>query len=235
MGTLINIVSVIVGGGAGLFLGGRLPETIRKSVVVGLGLFTLVYGVQLFLKTQNALVVLSSILVGILLGEWWQIETGLNKLGVVLEKRFIANRDENQQTKFVRGFLVSSLLFCVGPMAILGSIQDGLTGDFNLLAVKAVLDGFASLAFASSLGVGVLFSAFVILVYQGSLTLLAASINNVISSAMMNEMSAAGGIILIGIAIGSLLELRPIRAGNMLPALLIAPLLVFVLSLLGIK
>ncbi len=130
------------------------------------------------------------------------------------------------QAKFVRGFLAASLVFCVGPMAILGSIEDGITGNFQILAVKAMLDGFASLAFASSVGIGVLFSIIPLAIYQGGLTLLAAQAQSVVSTAMMNEMSAVGGLILMSIAIGGLLELKPIRSGNFLPALVIAPSLV---------
>ena len=133
----------------------------------------------------------------------------------------------------MRGFLTASLLFCVGPIAILGSIQDGLTGNYNLLAVKSVLDGFAALAFSSTLGVGVLFSALMILVYQGSVSLLAAQLNAIVTSSMMNEMTATGGVILMGLAISSLLEIKKIRAGNFLPALVIAPLIVWILSLFG--
>jgi len=120
-------------------------------------------------------------------------------------------------------------------MAILGSIQDGLTGDYSLLAIKSVLDGFASLAFASSLGVGVLFSALALLVYQGGLTLLAAQVQSISTPAMMNEMTATGGVLLLGLAVSSLLELKPIRVGNFLPALAIAPLIVAVLAALGIN
>jgi uncharacterized membrane protein YqgA involved in biofilm formation len=131
--------------------------------------------------------------------------------------------------------LGASLVFCVGPMSILGSIQDGLTGDYRLLAVKAVLDGFASLAFASSLGVGVLFSALVILAYQGGIALLAAQVQALVSQPMMDEMTAVGGIILLSIAISSLLEIKKIRSGNFLPALFIAPLIVWLLSVLGVE
>ena len=159
---------------------------------------------------------------------------------VVLEKRFTKGQDppdveavESASSKFVRGFLTATLLFCVGPLTILGSIQDGLTGDYKLLAVKSVLDGFASLAFASTLGLGVLFSALVILVYQGGISLLAAQLNSIITPAMMTEMTAAGGVILIGLAVSSLLEIKKIRVGNFLPALAIAPLLVWILSLFG--
>jgi len=223
VGTLLNVATVLIGGAVGLLLGARLPERVRQTVVAGLGLFTLAYGLQMFLKTQNALVVLGSLLIGALLGEWWRIEDRLAGLGRWLEQRFSSQK--GAQNRFVRGFLTASLVFCVGPMTILGAVQDGLTGDFSTLAVKAVLDGFAALAFASSLGVGVLFSVLVIIVYQGALTLLAAQVQAWVSPAMMTEMSAVGGVILLAIAISSLLELKAIRAANFLPALVIAPLL----------
>ena len=234
-GTLINIAAILIGGSLGLAFGARLPERMRQTLVSGLGLFTLVMGVRMFFDSQNALVVVASLLVGGLLGEWWRIEDGLAAVGRRLEARFAAgNQQVARGQRFMRGFLTSSLLFCVGPMTILGSIQDGLTGDFNLLAIKSVLDGFAALAFASTLGVGVLFSVLVVLVYQGGITLLAAQAEALLSEPMVAEMSAVGGVLLVGLAIGSLLELRPIRTGNLLPALLIAPLIVALLSALGL-
>lgn len=136
---------------------------------------------------------------------------------------------ENHGSRFIRGFLTASLVYTIGPIAILGAIQDGLSGDYRLLAVKAVLDGFASLAFASSLGAGVLFSGLVILVYQGGLSLLAAQAQAIITTPMMDEMTATGGILLVGIAISSLLEIKPIRIGNFLPSLVIAPLIMAIL------
>jgi hypothetical protein len=136
-------------------------------------------------------------------------------------------------TRFIRGFLAASLLFAIGPIAILGSIQDGLTGDYSLLAIKSVLDGFAALAFAASLGVGVLFSSLVILVYQGSLSLLAAQAQAVITPAMMAELTATGGVLLIGISFSNLLEIKPIRVANFLPALLVSPLIVALLAYFG--
>jgi uncharacterized protein len=230
-GTFINVATILVGGSLGLLLGARLSERLRNTVIAGLGLFTLAYGFSMFLKTENPLIVLGSLLVGVILGEWWQIETGLQNLGVWLERRFMKGGEESQ-TRFVRGFLIASLVFCVGPMAILGSIQDGLSGDYNLLAVKSVLDGFASLAFASSLGVGVMFSILPILVYQGGISLLAAQAEAFFTPTMMNEMSEVGGVILLAIAISSLLEIRPIRSGSFLPALIIAPLVTALLATL---
>ena len=229
IGTLINIVTVLIGGIIGLLFGSRLPERVRQSVVAGLGLFTMGYGLLNFFQTENPLVVLGSLLVGALLGEWWKIEDGLQNLAVFLETRFSGKQEGSN--KFVRGFLIASILFCVGPMSILGSIQDGLTGDYSILATKAVLDGFAALAFSSTLGVGVMFSIVVILIYQGGLSLLAAQLSQVFTSSMMTEMSAAGGILLVGIAISSLLEIKPIRMGNFIPALIIAPLTVAILAL----
>ncbi len=234
IGTLLNVATVLIGGSLGLWLGGRLPERLRQTVVAGLGLFTLAYALKMFLTTQNSLVALGSVLIGALLGEWWRVEDGLQGLGRWLESRFARRESRAGSQRFVRGFLTASLVFCVGPMTILGSIQDGLSGNYQTLAIKSVLDGFASLAFASSLGVGVLFSSLVILVYQGSLTLLAAQIQQIISAPMMTEMNATGGVILMAIAISSLLEIRPIRAGNLLPALFVAPPLVWLMSRFGL-
>jgi uncharacterized membrane protein YqgA involved in biofilm formation len=234
-GTLINVAAILVGGSIGMVFGGRLPERVRQTVIAGLGLFTLVMGVRMFIESQNPIVVVVSLLIGGLLGEWWRIEDGLAAIGSRLEARFAAGAIEATRGQhFVRGFLAASLLFCVGPMTILGSIQDGLTGDYSLLAIKSVLDGFAALAFASTLGVGVLFSILVVLGYQGGLTLLAAQAQTFLSDPMVAEMSAVGGVLLVGLAIGSLLELRPIRTGNLLPALAIAPLIVALLATLGL-
>jgi len=223
-GTLLNIIAILIGGSLGMMIGARLPEHIRHTVVAGLGLFTAAMGIQMFLKTENPIVVLISLLVGGLLGEWWRIEDRLHNLGTFLEARF-AGGGADQGRRFLRGFLTSSLLFCTGPMAILGAIQDGTSGDFTLLAIKSILDGFASLAFASSLGVGVLFSALMILVYQGGISILAAQAQALMTATMMNEMTAVGGILLIGIAMSSLLEIKSIRVGNFVPALFVAPVL----------
>jgi uncharacterized membrane protein YqgA involved in biofilm formation len=232
-GTLINVIAILIGGALGLMFGARLPERLKATVIAGMGLFTAAMGIQMFLDTENPLVVLGALLIGSLLGEWWKIEDRIQHLGQVLEQRFSRDIETGSGSKFVRGFLTASLLFCVGPMTILGSIQDGLTGDYNLLAVKSVLDGFASLAFSSTLGVGVLFSSVIVLVYQGGISLLAAQLNAVVTESMMNEMTAAGGVILVGLAISSLLEIKKIRAGNFLPALAAAPLIVWVLGLMG--
>ena len=230
-GTLLNIVTVIIGGVIGLIFGARIPDKLKATVISGMGLFVAAMGLQMFLKTENPLIVLGSLLFGTLLGEWWKIEDGLQNLGRILEQRF-SGAENDESNKFVRGFLTASLLFCVGPLTILGSIQDGLTGDYNLLAVKSVLDGFASLAFASTLGVGVMFSTIIILVYQGGISLLAGQLNAIVTPSMMNELTATGGVILLGLSISSLLEIKKISVGNMLPALAVAPLVVWILNII---
>ncbi len=229
-GTFLNIATVIIGGIIGLIFGTRIPEKLKATVIAGMGLFTAAMGLQMFMKTENPLIVLGSLLIGTLLGEWLRIEDGLHNLGKILEQRFSKEGDDGS-SKFVRGFLTASLLFCVGPMTILGSIQDGLTGDYNLLAVKSVLDGFAALAFTSTLGVGVMFSTIVIFVFQGGISLFAGQLNEIVTPVMMNELTATGGVILLGLAMSSLLEIKKIRVGNMLPGLLVAPVIVWVLSL----
>lgn len=233
-GTILNVVAVLVGGLIGLIFGSRIPERFKNTVIAGMGLFTGVMGLQMFLKSENQLIVLGAIIIGTLLGEWWRIEDGLQSLGQMLEKRFSTESETGTGgSRFVRGFMVASLLFCVGPMTILGSIQDGLTGDYNLLAVKSTLDGFASIAFASTLGIGVLFSSLIILVYQGGISLLAGTLSAIITDPMMSEMTATGGVILVGLAISNLLDMKKIRVGNFLPALAVAPLIVWILDLIS--
>ncbi len=232
-GTIINVATILLGGGLGLLLGNRLPEKVRYTVMMALGLFTFAYGIRLFMQTGNVLVVLISMLIGVLLGEWWRIEDGLSHLGVFLERKF--NRKNGvESAKFIRGFLTASLLFMIGPMAILGSFQDGLTGDYNTLVIKSIMDGFAAIAFASSLGIGVLFSSVVILAYQGGLSLLATQLQPIMSNQVLAEFSAIGGIMLMGIAVSSLLEIKKIRVANFLPGFIVLPLIIWLFNLLRI-
>ncbi len=233
-GTFINIAAILIGGTIGLIFGARIPERFKNTVIAGMGLFTAAMGLQMFFNSENQLIVLGAIIIGAMLGEWIGIEDWLQALGQTLEKRFSRDVETGSGSRFVRGFMVASLLYCIGPMAILGSIQDGLTGDYKLLAVKSTLDGFASIAFASTLGVGVMFSSLIILVYQGGISLLAGQLSAIVTDPMMAEMTATGGVILMGVAFNNLLELKKIRVGNFLPALAVAPLIVWALSLFGI-
>ena len=230
-GTFINVAAILIGGTIGLFFGSRIPERFKNTVIAGMGLFTAAMGLEMFLESKNSLIVLGALIIGALLGEWIGIEDGLQSFGQMLEKRFSSDSETGSGSKFVRGFMVSSLLFCIGPMAILGSIQDGLNGNYEMLAVKSTLDGFAAIAFASTLGVGVMFSSLIILVYQGGISLLAGQLDAIVTDPMMAELIATGGVILMGVAVSNLLELKKIRVGNFLPALAIAPLIVWILSL----
>jgi len=238
-GTILNVATVLLGSFLGLFLGARLTDRLREMLTAVLGLFTLAIGVDMFLEGlavegENILIPLISLLVGGLLGEWWKVEERLRNVGARLEARFAGGSGEAVEgNRFIRGFVTASLLFCVGPMTILGSIQDGLLGDYELLAVKSVMDGFASLALASAFGVGVFFSALVVLLYQGGLTLGAAQLQNLFTPLMLAELSAVGGVLLLSLAVGPLLNLKAIRTANLLPALLVAPLLSVLLSFLG--
>lgn len=229
-GTIINVVAILLGSVLGLLFGARLSDQLKSTIISGLGLFIIAMGLQMFLKTENSLIVLGALLFGTLLGEWWRIEDGLHRFGVFLESKF-SREDDDGSNRFIRGFMTASLLFCIGPIGILGSIQDGLSGDYNLLVVKSVIDGFASIAFASTLGIGVAFSSLIIFVYQGGISLMATQVDAMVTTSMMNELTATGGILLIGIGVSNLLEMKKIRVGNMLPALLIAPLIVWMLGL----
>lgn len=233
----MNVAAILVGGLIGLVAGSRIPTKFRETMLAALGLFTLAYGIFIFSKTENILIPLGSLILGTIVGEWWRIEERLDGLGQFLQSR--VHRSENAEDpnarRFVDGFVTTSLLFCIGPMAILGSIQDGLTGDFEMLAIKSLLDGLAAMAFASSLGMGVLFSALAVLVYQGLISLLARVVGQGFDQAIISEMTAVGGIILAGIAISNLLEIKKIRTGSFLPALFFAVIIVVVLRALGIS
>ena len=232
-GTIINFLTIIAGGFLGLFLGNRFSEKIRLTIMNGLGLFTMLYGIRLFTETKNAMVVLISLVIGILIGEWIGIEDRLSNLGIWLEKKF--NKTKNADSnRFIKGFLTTSLLYCIGPMAILGSIQDGLTGNFNTLGIKAIIDGISAIAFASSLGIGVLFSSVIVFIYQGIITLLAAQLQFILTDVMLFEVNALGGIMLVGLAISNLFEIKKIRVANFLPGFIIIPFIVLLFNYFGI-
>ena len=231
IGTLINFATICVGGFIGLLLGARISEKVKTTIISGLGIFTLLYAISLFLKTQNSLVVLGSILMGVLIGEWIHIQEGVEKLGIWLESRFSKSEVSEERNKFIRGFLTTTLVFCIGPMAILGALEDGLSGNIQTLVIKSVLDGFAAMAFASTLGFGVLFSSVMVLIYQGAISLLARQIQGVMTEPMILELTATGGVILAGIAISNLLEIKKIRTASFIPAIILAPLIVFLISL----
>ena len=227
-GTLLNAVTVLMASLLGAFLGNRLPERMRQTVISGLGLVTAVVGMQMALGTGNILLVMGSVLVGGILGEWWQIEARLEAVGGWLEDRVGDRLGSSDERPVARAFVAASLVFCVGPMTIVGSLQDGLTGDYRLLAIKSVLDGFAALAFSATMGLGVVLSVLTNLVLQGGLSLAAMVVGGALGEVTRQtpwviEMTATGGLLMLGISL-LLLDLRRIRVANLLPAVLLAPL-----------
>jgi uncharacterized protein len=231
-GTWINVGAVVAGALVGRALGSRFRPQTQKTVTTALGCVTMLLGIQNALIQPEGLetasqagrllfflIVLISILFGVLIGEGICIERWLERLGAWAEARLGQSGGD-----FGRGFVVTSLLFCVGPLTILGSFQDGLQGDYSLLATKSVLDGFAAAAFAAALGWGVMLSALTVLVIQGSLTLGAHTVQPLLVPMMIDAMTASGGVILVALGI-RLLDLKPIPVANFLPALILAPLL----------
>jgi uncharacterized membrane protein YqgA involved in biofilm formation len=226
-GTFINIGAVLAGTLAGVLVGARLPAGLQERVLRGLGLVTLVIGIELALEWPGdgkSLAVLGGVLLGGIAGEALDIEGRLSRLGDRLQEW--TARDESHST-VSEAFFTASLLFCVGPLAVVGAIQDGLTGEYEALATKAMLDGFASVALAASLGWGVALSALVILAYQGGISLGAGLFDTILAegSDELACLTSAGGILIIGIAL-KLLDVQDVKVGNFLPALLFAPALV---------
>lgn len=221
-GTLLNAATVLVGGVLGTFLGDRLPARIRENVVRGVGLFTLAMGAKFALETSNLLYLLGSILLGGILGSLGDLDRRLGALGDALQRRF---HREGRTSTVSEAFVTAAIVFCVGPLTFLGSIQNGLTGDASLLTIKSVLDGFTAVALAATLGWGVLLTIAVILVYQGGLALGAATLARALSETQLVEMNAVGGLLILGVGL-KLLSIRDVKVADFLPAILVAPLLV---------
>ena len=226
LGTLINVGTVVAGTAIGVSVGSRLPQRIQERVLAGLGMITLALGVDLALawgregsSTSTPLYVLGGVLAGGIIGEALGIERRLEALGDRVQARLAGGEGHSTVSE---GFVTASLLFCVGSLTVVGSIQDGLTGDYETLATKAVLDGFASIALAAALGWGVGLAAITVLVVQGSITLAAGLFEDILVGEALAALTSAGGVTIIGIAL-KLLDLKDVKVGNFLPALLFAP------------
>ncbi|GAB1410919.1 DUF554 domain-containing protein [Desulfovibrionales bacterium] len=213
MGSVANALAILVGGAAGMLLHGRLPEKMRQVVFQGLGLCVLVIGIDMALQGKNSLIIVLSILVGGIIGELCALEERFAGLGVQLKKLV-----RSSNTRFVDGLITASLMYCIGAMAILGSLDEGIRGDPSILFTKSLLDGFASIAFASTYGSGVLFAAIPVLIYQGALTLFASTFQNIFSDYLIAQLTATGGTLILGIGI-NLLGLTTIRLSSLLPSL----------------
>jgi hypothetical protein len=229
-GTLLNVATVLVGTVIGVVAGSRMPARMQESLVTGLGLFTLLIGASMGLRVftdpsaqpGDDLAVLAAVLLGVAIGEVLRLHDGLEWLGGWFQRRLATG---DRPSRIAEGFVTASLVFCVGPLTILGSLENGLTGDIRLLAIKSLLDGVASIAFAAALGWGVALSALTVLVVQGGIAGFAFLLRDVMDEATILAITAAGGVILLGVAL-RLLDLKPVRVANFLPALLLAPIFV---------
>ena len=241
-GTVLNVTTVLVGSGIGVLLGNRLPARTREVVTDGLGLVTLLVAATSAASVLDpdlsdavgtsapVLIVLGSVLIGGICGSLLRVEDRLEGVGDAIRRRVPHGRGGDRD-RFVEGFVTASLVFCVGPLTILGSLDDGLGRGIDKLALKATLDGFASIAFAASLGWGVAASALVILVVQGALTLLAALLGDLLPDAHLAALTATGGLLLVGVGL-RLLRIRSVPVADLLPALAVAPLLVAIVAAL---
>ncbi|MCU1380185.1 MAG: hypothetical protein JWN29_3168 [Acidimicrobiales bacterium] len=226
LGTFVNVAAVLAGTGIGLVVGGRLAERVRTTVLDGIGLLTICVGVAGFLETRNAVFVVFALVIGTLVGEGIDVEGRLDGLGERLRRRAAREGDD----RFVLGFVTASLTFCVGALTIVGSLRDGISGDAQLLIVKSALDGVVAVVYAAAFGWGVAFSALTILVVQGGFTLLGVFAGDAfLTTRMVAELEATGGVLIAGIGL-RLLDLRPVRVASMLPALVVAPVLVAIFA-----
>lgn len=214
MGTIVNVIAILAGGALGLIFRQHFPERVAKTAMQVMGLFTLLVGIKMTLPGQELILVLISLALGAMVGEWIDIEGNLDKFGLWLEQRLKMSEDSP-----AKGFIYASLVYCVGSMAIVGSIADGVKGDHSILFTKSMMDGIISIPFAASMGAGVLGSALPILLYQGALTLLAGQLEPFFTTAIIREMTAVGGVIVMGIGI-NIMGIYKIKVGNFLPSLL---------------
>ncbi|MBK3519712.1 DUF554 domain-containing protein [Carboxylicivirga marina] len=224
-GTILNVITVVVGSAIGMVVGNRIPKKITKGVFQALGLFTLVLGVNMAIKGQMLLAIVFSLIIGTILGEWMSIEKAVDGLS---DK--IKNRLKLKNPKFSEGLLTAFLLYCIGSMTILGAIDEGMGNGSEILMTKAIMDGFSSIALASVFGLGVGMSVIPLFIFQGGITLLAYLLGDFIAADIINELTAVGGILLVGLGI-NILEIKKIRIMNMLPSLIIIIIMVWASSL----
>jgi len=216
LGTLVNTIAVIIGATIGMILKKGIPQRLADSTMKGLGLCTLFLGVSGSLEGQNSLILIMSVVIGALLGEGIDLDDKLNRFGKWLEKPFKGKNEE--KVSIAEGFVTASLLFCVGAMTIVGSLQSGLTGNHEMLFNKSMLDFVASIIFASTLGIGVMFAAAFVLVYQGAITLLAQWVAPFLSDVVIAEMTCVGSVIIMGLAL-NMLGITKLKVMNYVPAI----------------
>lgn len=218
LGTIVNALAILLGGIVGLLFGHALQDKIKRTVIQGIGLSVLLIGGSMALQTKNPLVIIASLVLGGIMGEWIDIELRLQNLGQWLERKFTK---KSQGGGFTKAFVAASLIYCVGAMAIMGPLESGLRGNHNILYAKSMLDGVSAIVFASSMGIGVLASAVPVFIYQGAITLAAGILQGVLSPQAVTEMGATGGLLIVGIGI-TILEIKEIKVGNLLPGIFMA-------------
>lgn len=228
LGTTVNLIAIVIGGLAGLLFGKAFPDRLKTTVIQGIGLSVIIIGLQMALKTNNVLIVIISLVLGGIIGEGINIEERLNQLGFFLEKKL----SSNGEGQFTKAFVTTSLIYCVGAMAIVGALEDGLNGNHSILFAKSALDGVTAVIFASSMGIGVIFSAVPVFIYQGCIALFAGLLQGILSDAVVLEMSAVGGLLILGIGI-NMLNIKEIRVGNLLPGIFISVPLVILFQYFG--
>jgi uncharacterized membrane protein YqgA involved in biofilm formation len=220
LGTYVNTTAVIIGSLIGLLLHQRFPENLKKIGFQAIGLCVLVLGMSMALKTENFLILIFSVLIGALMGEAMRLDRCIDRFGEFLKTRIGSNNDQ-----FSEGLVTAFIIYCMGAMTIIGAIEDGLNNDYSILFAKSLMDGCASIALASTFGIGVLFSAIPLFVFQGGITLLAVYSKAFFTEALIAELSAVGGVVLMGLGI-QLLELKELKVINLLPALILVIILV---------
>jgi len=230
IGTLINCAAIILGSAVGLLLRKGMKKKIADTVMQGVGLCVLLIGLSGALETQNTLLVIISMVVGGVVGAWIDIDDKMNRLGAFAQRKL--TRDGYENNTFAKGFVTASLIFCVGAMAVVGSLESGIQGDHSTLIAKSMLDGITSMILASTLGIGVMLSAVPILLYQGGIALLGTVIAPFLSTEVITEMSAVGGLLITGIGINMTLE-KDLKVANLLPAILVPFLYYPIYHLIG--
>jgi len=226
-GVLVNAAAVIVGSLLGLLSKQGIPHRLTEAIMIGLGLCTVYIGITGTLKGENALILIFSIVIGTIIGTWLDIDKQVNAFGDWIGKRF---KTSGNSVSIAEGFVTGSLLFCIGAMAIVGSLNAGLSGDNEMLFTKSVLDFISSIVLAASLGIGVLFSAAIILVYQGSIVLLAQFLKPILTDATIAEITCAGSLIILALGL-NIVGITKIKVANYLPAILVAPILSWLAAL----
>ena len=223
LGTIVNCLTIIGGSLIGILFKNGIPEKYNQTVMQAIGLCVMLIGVKSALGCNDLLIIIISLALGSLVGEGIGIENYLKKLGDFLETKF-----SNSTTSFSAGFVTASLMYCVGSMAIVGSLESGLTGNHATLFAKATIDGIVAIILSSSLGIGVLFSAVSVLFYQGTITLLAGLLKPLLIPAVVSQMSATGGLLIVGLGLNMIRE-KKLKVGNMLPAIFI-PLIYYMVT-----